>query len=981
MVDSIKTNNVINDQMSGSNSARGLIEKKTLQDTNTQEIPKIIDKWTDNTFYQSINKEKGKNDYTYLKEEVSNLLDLEKDSEIRTILEKHELEKLQALGFDVEKVFIEDYHSYTTHNNSESNKQEKSKVGNKVQKEKSDDAKSLKEKIERIKEERDEMYLSAFRSDKDITINSLYESSFKGEYKKSSGFFKEQDVNKILEMNGIERNESSIWATKMLLDYGIEVDVHSIQKLGDIQTAVDSLEGFAEKQKEIEEIKEEKVEERTLVKDTKRGYTDKDIENLKAELGSVTSEDIRDVVEEGDIPNIKNLKEMMYKNTKKALVKNKEILSSKGEQVHTGEIKQVKEQIDEIRSKLTVEAAQRISEKMPIESMQLSEMVKEIRAVEENKIEKALLTMELDVTEENKKIVQNVLDTKVLIANNKTQTAIIETQDSNQSESKNTLENINIALKKYEANESVPEKRFKEDIRKVDSQIKDVLENNRIEATDYNTKAAKALITNGMEVNKENIQSVISNTMKLNTFIEEMTPNIAAKLIKEGVNPYKASIDELTDYIKENNIEGLKQSVAEAIVALEDKGSITQSDKEGLIGLYRIINTVQKYEEEVAGYLYKNNLPLTVKNLEDATRYIDSLGGKHHISTKIDDSFGENTSEVPKESAKAKLEMSSAETTKKREVVELIANMPINLGEDTKSRLNNITAYLYPFIKEQFKGQMGKFEGMSTLPDSFLEKLEYIKSIDPEVINTMTKSNISLTVSNMYWFDKMNKDPELYSKLLDNKLIESKKLPDSIEEIEETLDILEQKAMKDKEISVNTGDISSYKQNKFLQEMTQVHKQLIKEECIYQIPFIVNGEQRLINLSLDKKGRLGANKKDELKAIIGYETESLGKIKAYLTISETEISYKIEAGNEKARAALDINKDTLDRLVKEIGYSICGDARFEARSHNIEETSDKDKSLRSGNVNNNETNTDIISKEGQLVSQIKDNHMFFEEVI
>ena len=951
------------------------LDIEMLKCATKDEIYSTVSNWAEKAFYQAETMYNSRdNNYTYAKDEAGNLSHLEEDSQIISILEKQDIEKLQALGFDIEKLFVEDYEDYNTSSKSKDGTiQRKSKQAKEKEYHKQEE--TLNRKIDRIKEQRDEMYLASLGGDNHITINSLYENSFKGEYNRNNQYFKTEDINKVLEMNNIEKNENTTWAAKMLLDYGMEVDTDSVRKLGDIQAAIDSLEGFATKQKEIEDIEEKKIEERILVKGKDKPYTNGDIDSLKQELSNINSKDIKEVLDKGDIPSIKNLKEMMYKNTKKALG-GKRATGNQSETettyINTGEVKEVKDQIDIIRSKLTAEAAQKISQKMPLESMQLSEIVKELKVIEEDKINKALHNANLEVNEENKDIVQNVMDAKHLIANNRVTTAAIEVKGITQ---ENSLEQVDNALKSYSSNESVPEKRFKEGISKVEGQIESILEEQGIETTRENLKAAKALITNGIEVNKENIQLVMDNTIKLDTFIEEMTPYIAAKFIKEGLNPYKASINELLTYIKENNIEGLKQNVAEAIVALEEKGEITNQDKEGLIGLYRIISNVEKNSEEIAGYLYKNNLPVTIQHLEEAVRYIDNPQSKNHISKRIDDSFGENNTKLSEQNAKSKIEATHAEAIKKTEVVELISNMPIAIAEDSKNKLNHINAFLYPFIKEQFKGQMGKFEGMSTLPDSFLEKLEYIKTIDTEVIDTMKSSNIPLTISNIYWFDRINKEPNLYMKLLENQLVKENELPDNIEEIEEELDILEQKAIKEKEIAVNNGDINSYKHNKFLQEMTQVQKQLIKEECIYQIPFVVNGEQRIINLSLDKRNKTRSGKKDELKAIIGYETERLGKIKAYISIKKDEISYKIEGANEQATKALELNKASLDKLIRAIGYSLSEDIEFQTRHHNIEESADK------VNRSSNDNESGSINQEGSLVSQIKENQTFFEEVV
>ena len=862
--------------------------------------------------------------YTYSEEEFGTV-----DQELLNGLkgkfgiEDKDIYKLKAGGFDLEQLYIEDYSGYMFSDKEEVTKKSFSE----------EEEKRLNDKLETIKNGSDAMYLSALTSQGDITINSLYQGNFKGNYKKSNLAFEDSEVANVLKMNGIELNEQNTWAAKMLLSYGAEVDAQSVKRLDNIQAAIDSLDAFVEKQKEIEDLNEKAIEDRSLLKDGQIAYSEETIKGLKEELGKITDQDIKEVLEEGKPINIKNLKEMMYKNTKQALGKNNENLSNSIDGELIEDVELVKNQINQIRAKLTTEAAQRISEKMPLESMQLSQIVQEINVLEGQKIEEALQAMEMELTSENKEIIQNVIDTKALMIQNTQATINVEVEQGGEI----TLEQIKTALASYEENESIPETRFGENINKVESQIEKLLENQSIEINEETVMAAKALITNGLEVTPEQIESVLEIGIKVSVFLEEMTPMVAAKLIKEGINPYKATVDHLLTWMSGEKIEALKGSVAESIVALEEKGQIDMAQKEAMLGLYRIMQGIDEHREEVIGYLYKNNLPLTIEHLQEATKYINSRGKKHQVSVKVNDEFGEIVSKGEAKTARSMLEKSSNEITKNAEVVQLIEGMPLELETDTGNRLRKINAFLYPFIKEQFKAQIGKFEGMATLPESFLEKLEYIKSVNPEVITHMVQSNVPLTVSNIYWFDKINENPNLYAEVLENNQMLKEDLPEKLEEIETQLEEIEAKAKAEKELAVTTGDINKYRNFKQMEEMIQTQKQLIKQEGIYQIPFMVNGEQRLINLQLQKESKGSQEGENGLKAIISYETKNLGKVKAYIELKGDALSYTVQGEDDEATRALANYRGNLNQPLQEVGY-IVDKSEFELEKKIQEET-------------------------------------------
>ncbi len=875
-------------------------------------------------------------DCTYTEEDVEGVDEkLLKELQEKFDLEKEDVYKLKNRGFDLEQLYVEDYSGYMMNSRKKENESNLSEA----------EEEKLNQRVETIKNGSDNMYLSALTSQKDITINSLYESNFKGNYKKNTLVFKDSDAANVLKMNGLENNEQNTWAAKMLLSYGMDVNVESVRRLDNIQTAVNSLDSFVENEKKIEELQGGKpIGDRLLLKDGKIVYDYEGIKSLKDDLAKVTEEDIKEVLEEGKTVNIKNLKEVMYKNTKLAL-ENSDSSKIKATEVSTQAVEEVKGQIDQIRAKLTVEAAQKISEKMPLESAQLSSVVQEILNVQEQKIEEALKVCEVEVSEENKSIIRDVMDTKILVMDHFNEAINLEVQSAE----KITVEQINNALAAYGENESVAETRFGETIKTVENQIEKVLQGQGIEVNEETITAAKALITNGLEVTPEQVENVLQITTKMNTFLEDLTPVVAAKFIKEGLNPYKATVDNVLEWMSTQKIAELKGSVAESIVALEEQGLLNEAQKETLLGLYRIMQAVEVNKEEVIGYLYKNNLPLTVEHLQEATKYINSKGKTNHVAVKVDDNFGEVSSRQETKTAKSMIGEGHLENAKVIEITQTIENLELALGNDYENKMQKISAVLYPFIKEQFKSQMGQFQGMATLPESFLEKLEYIKNVKSDVIENMMSSNIPLTVSNIYWMDKINENPNLYAELLDKHQLLKEELPEHLEELEAQLEALEAKAKAEKELAVTTGDFIGYKNYKQMQEVAHTQKQLIQQEGLYQIPFVINGEQKLVNLYIQKDGISKTEKENSLKAVISYETKNLGTITAYVEMKDSGISYRIQGESEAATHKLQQSGDYLKSLIESLGYGVYKSdydvARTEDRSNTPVQVVKKGESL------------------------------------
>lgn len=863
------------------------------------------------------------NEYTYTKQDKEALdQDLVQELKERFQIKEEDVYELYKRGVDLEQLSVQEiaYRSQKQENEEEATSQSKEE--------------NLEKKIGVLKEESDSMYLHALNSNGPITINSLYENSFKGELKKSVTQYTKEEVDNVLSMNGLQANESNEWAANLLMMYDMGVSPTSITRLQGIQSAISALD-----------VDGNYSGDDQLIKDGQVQYQPEYVERITDDLGMVTDEHIEKLIEEGREININELRESIHKHASEALEEHQpghsnqnsgegqdSSYSSKGE---IGQrVDEVKRQILQITTKLTVEAAQKISETMPLESSSLQEVANALAQMEQEMAISALEQVNLPATQENISAITNTMSVVGQMEQNFMPTVQIEIATYEQV----TLNEVGAALAAYRENETPVEIRFGESIKTVENQIAHLLESQGIEATTTNIEAAKALITNQMEVTSDQIQKIQDIVLKLNTFLEEMTPVQVASMIKEGFNPYNASVNEILSWMSNSKVEGLKTSVAEAIVSLEASGQINETQKEGMIGLYRILQAVSNQKEQVMGYLYRNELPMTVENLQIAAKYVRS---KNRIQVTVDDSFGEVESRAEaKNTATTMLENSSEASTKTLEALKVLENMELPITEESIDKVSRMSALLYPYIKEQFKKNVGKFEGMTTLPDSFLEKIQVAQNASSEIVESMLKQEIPLTLSNIYWMDKMNSEPEIYGELLNDKGLLKDGLPKDLEELEDVLKEIASKVKEQKEEATLNGQWNDYRSYKQLEEIVQFQRQRIENESLYQIPFMIDGERRLINLYVqeDENTSKGIDDGSHLKAMISYETKTMGTVKAYIEMNEENLGYRIEAEKTSDREALKAHADRLMEGLKAIGYHV-NYSDFEQEEEAVETTS------------------------------------------
>lgn len=853
------------------------------------------------------------NEYTYTEKDKEAVdKSLLEDLKEQFNLEEEDIFELYKRGVDLDQLSINEINNRTRQaENKEAAEETESESQNQ----------SIKEKIEVIKQQNDSMYLHALNSGNPITINSLYESSFKGELKKGISQYTKEEVDNVLSMNGLQANKGNEWAANMLMMYDMGVSPTSISRLQGIQSAVSALDADGQYSGDD-----------PLVKDGQVQYKPEYVERITDELGMVTDEHIEKLIEEGKEINIDELRESIHKHASEALEEHQSNANSnqgKGDAFgngNKGEIAErvdaVKKQILQITTKLTVEAAQKISETMPLESSSLQAVAEALTKMEQEMAVSALEQVNLPVTEENIATITSTMSVVEQMEKNFMPTVQIEIETGEAA----TLSEIDAtlvgALAAYGENETPVETRFGESIKTVEGQIAHLLDMQGIEVTTENIEAAKALITNQIEVNAEEIQNIQEIVLKLNTFLEEMTPVQVASMIKEGFNPYNASVNEILSWMSDSKVEALKTSVAEAIVSLESAGQINEEQKEGMIGLYRIMQAVAGQKEQVMGYLYRNQLPMTVENLQMAAKYVRN---KNHIQVTVDNNFGEvGTRTEAKNTASTMIENSNEASAKTLEVLKTLEAMELPITEENIDKVSKMSALLYPYIKEQFKKNIGKFDGMNTLPESFLEKIQVAQNTSSEVIENMIKQEIPLTLSNIYWMEKMTNEPEIYGELLNDKGLLKEGLPKDLEELEETLEEMAAQIKEQKEEATLNSRWSDYRGYKQLEEIVQFQRQRIENEGLYQIPFMIDGERRLVNLYVKEDKDSGSSIDDgsHLKAVISYDTKTMGTVRAYIEMNGDSLGYRIEAEKTEDSETLKSHAKSLMAGLQAIGYHV-----------------------------------------------------------
>lgn len=197
----------------------------------------------------------------------------------------------------------------------------------------------------------------------------------------------------------------------------------------------------------------------------------------------------------------------------------------------------------------------------------------------------------------------------------------------------NVVYSEGLALKNsYQAASMEYEKMFTEvradlgdSIRKAFRNSEDILREMGLEASDDNARAVRILGYNQMEITEASIDNVKEAVNKVQNVIEKMHPANTLRLIREGINPLEVDLDELQTRLNAMDSEVSEpQRFSVFLNKLDEAGAITEDERQSFIGIYRLINSIEKNDSAAVGSLINSRAEINFSNLLSAVR-----SGKH----------------------------------------------------------------------------------------------------------------------------------------------------------------------------------------------------------------------------------------------------------------------------------------------------------------------------------------------------------------
>lgn len=193
--------------------------------------------------------------------------------------------------------------------------------------------------------------------------------------------------------------------------------------------------------------------------------------------------------------------------------------------------------------------------------------------------------------------------------------------------------------REYDALGTAPRADMGDSIRKAFANVDALLQEMQLPADAEHTRAVRILGYNSIAITEENLQQVIQYDREVNDLLAACQPNAVLSMIRDGINPLDLSVEELNQTLREKHYQaGVKETedFATFLRDVERRGEISEEERSGYIGMYRVLKNLEKSGDREAGYLFANGSRLTVRNLITAMRSRKAAG----MDVSVDDAFG-----------------------------------------------------------------------------------------------------------------------------------------------------------------------------------------------------------------------------------------------------------------------------------------------------------------------------------------------------
>ena len=782
------------------------------------------------------------------------------------------------------------------------------------------------------------------------TIENVYKAEYSGSasYAAPAGGVGNYDametqIESVIEKAGLTVSDGTLSDAYFMLQNDIALTPENLSYLEELK----NMDAPLDRQKVLDAVTDA-ITEGNRPKDAMLipGYSLKDqAENALHVVAAATEQDIKTVIGSGLELNVRNLawaETQNTQNTQENAGKNNENVTDAAETVETVVTAEIgdtdiafvtaKRKLEETRLAMTAQANYSLLKQgISIDTVPLAELVDELKNVENTYYKNLLEQGGAAATTENIKLFADTTDVVGSLKEMPAYTLGIRNADLSTlqglHDAGSVLEqNLKRANESYETLMTVPRKDLGDSIQKAFRNVDDILADLDLETSESNERAVRILAYNNLDITQTAIAQMKEADAEVQRAFGNLSPAVVREMIKKGINPLDMDITELNrtaEEIKNSLDDDGSERFSEYLWKLENNNAISEEERDAYIGIYRLLNQVEKTDGAVIGALVEQGAEVTMRNLLTGVRSL-----KHqNMDVTVDDTFGAVSELTGNDNSITKQIEKAYQTNCAKSAKELLTPEAMRLAVK-ESGWEDLTPEQ---LLEQLRNASEEVSGE--------EKESYVRMQQADVAACMRASeevyqmladyDVPNTVYNVLaaqeymenrngafrkLFDTVdtghdeNTDLETAKAEMLAKYGEAVKTPEEMKEAEEQLEKTAANVMDT--MLVDNANVTSMqvKEMKLMRTQIELGGMLAKNET-YAIPVLIQNEITSVHLRIVR----GEAQKGLVN--ITFETDNLGKVAAELKVSGNTVSGYIASDRADTTEFLKAHADALTEAV------------------------------------------------------------------
>lgn len=867
------------------------------------------------------------------------------------------------------------------------------------------------EKVDKIKDIDTNKIIQFLASDKENTIGEIYKSLFISKSKEKVNVMSEKDyqdiksdVQAIIDNKFPETIEKDDLYTiaKTIVVKGLPLNERALDVIGFVKSETSKEETI---RIAVEQLKKNAKPDDVLITNQKNAsqlLSKEEVANTLSVLQQATTLMVEELSAEEKPITIQALSQKMPEMSLLVTEKNRK------DQINLEVINKVENKIENkienkvplsreienleiLRYQMTFKAAMRLNiEGVDLANTQLDELRAKIEGFSTEFMHGDAATVSSSVNSSSK--VEETMIVEVnrhfaLINGGSTASiARIALESSSEESIASITQKVERGVDRYDQLRTMPRPDLGDNIEKAFSNVDAILEDLLLETTTFNRRAVEILGRNEMPITEDTINSVKVLDVQLQELIGRLVPEHVKELISNKVDVLNEPIENMLKFVLDKDAKmqtNIEDTVAKSLYQMFQKDELSSEQRNGLMGVYRMINSIENSKGAAIGFLVERQLPVTFESLFDASNYIRLSKGSSMMNNVINDDFGKLES-LQKDGMTIKEQIRSGYFEKEKALNEgLRAVLQGNQLDNFSSNEKETTAINQKLMTEAISREINSQNvlfGNPTLNDStkntlkdiydavVKQEVEQLKAILDE-INPKQKALIkegllmsessrqSLSINDWKAMHQMDKDMFALKPML-NSFMEQISPMESLDKafknametllndpsqagkerfetslkalIDETKkesikQVLDDNVMQSVRQSGKLLDASAPKPlsdlARDIEGQLLIQRNLMKEDYLH-IPVMVNGQMQQMNMYFLNRENNTVSQEDSMSIYFSFSTQHIGTTNVRVQLVGDDVDVTLFATSDRGNQKVKDSEAQFLALFDRIGFSV-----------------------------------------------------------